>query len=295
MQNTNMDRITKTRSEISQLRNEAAASYSRLFMDMTRDWNLQDISDRAWLMYSANYLFRTAGVRWAMDPLLLHRRVPETPAVNLNQAFQKLDFVVLTHNHVDHLDYDMLQTLQHLPIQWVIPEFMLPQLMVKIALSKTQITVPRPLEPFEIRGIRFFPMEGHHFEKSPVGERLPRGVPSMAYIAEFNGKRWFFPGDTRNYQALFSPSPGHLDGMFAHLWLGRGCALMDDPPLLEEFCRFCSNLKPSRIILTHLDEFGRDEDDTWGLRHVQMVLTHLAQAEPQTQILAARMGECVIL
>ncbi len=226
---------------------------------------------------------------------MMHWRVPETPAVDLSHAFDQLSFVVLTHNHADHLDFDLLNFLRNLPIQWIIPEFILPQVLAKVTLPEHQIVVPQPHQPIEIYGVRILPMEGHHFEESQDDGGTPRGVFSMAYLVEFNEKRWFFPGDTRDYHSLFLPSPDSLDGMFSHLWLGRGCAMMEDPPLLDEFCRFCISLKPKRIVLTHLEEFGRDDNDLWDLWHVQKVLIRLTHFGLSIPVLAARMGDRVIL
>lgn len=278
-----------------QRRQEVATSFRKVFKDLIASWNSEDTSDCAWLMYSANYLFRTAGVRWALDPLIIHKRAPEAPAVDLDHVFERLNFVVLTHAHADHLDYDVLGVIQDLPILWVVPDFMLPNVKTHTRLPESRIIVPKPLEPFEINKIRFLPMDGHHYEAALAGGGPSHGVPSMAYLVEFNGKRWFFPGDTRDYCRLFSPSVGPLDGMFAHLWLGRGCALMGEPPLLDEFCQFCVNLNPKQVVLTHLEEFGRDEDDTWELRHVQMVLNRMLRLGLQIPIRAARLGDCVKL
>lgn len=71
-------------------------------------------------MYSANYLFRTANVRWAIDPLRLRQRLPgapEMPAADLKD----FTFVLLTHSHGDHLDLELMRQLQTFPILWVIP------------------------------------------------------------------------------------------------------------------------------------------------------------------------------
>ena len=295
MQNTITDPFNKEQSRILLRKKEAAVHYPQLFMKMVAAWNSAGTEDCAWLLYSANYIFRTAGIRWAMDPLTMRWRVPETPAVDTRPAFDKLDFVLLTHCHADHLDFDLLKDLQRLPIRWIIPKFILPSVLAKATLPKNQILVPVPLQPIEINGIRILPFEGLHWEESPTGTEIPHGVPAMGYLVEFNGKRWLFPGDIRNYRSELLPSQGPVDGLFAHLWLGRGCALLDEPPLLDKFCRFCTDSQASRIVLTHLEEFGREADDYWEARHARMVIAHLEQIAPQLPICAATMGECVSL
>jgi hypothetical protein len=262
---------------------------------MSAEWASPDPGDRGWLMYSANYFFHTAGVRWALDPMTLHWRVPEAPVVHISHVFDRLVFVLLTHRHADHLDFDLLRSLRHLPILWVIPEFMLNDVQVEAALPTNQIIVPRPLQPIDLCGIQILPFDGLHWEESPEDQRKTRGVPAMGYGVAFNGKRWLFPGDTRNYCPDRLPWHGRVDGMFAHLWLGRGCALLDEPPLLDDFCWFYSNPQPKWVILTHLEEFGREADDYWEDRHVQKVITQLGQIAPQIHVSAIRIGESVAL
>jgi hypothetical protein len=70
---------------------------------------------------------------------------------------------------------------------------------------------------------------------------------------------------------------------------------MDEPPLLDEFCRFCFDMQPKRVILAHLEEFGREAGDYWEDRHARQVIARWEQVAPQIPISAARMGECVVL
>ena len=69
-----MDRSTERQSRIDLRREEIAAPTRQYGRSSSSEWNSPGPDDRAWLMYSANYLFRTQGVRWAMDPLELHSR-----------------------------------------------------------------------------------------------------------------------------------------------------------------------------------------------------------------------------
>jgi L-ascorbate metabolism protein UlaG (beta-lactamase superfamily) len=219
-------------------------------------------------MYSANYLFCTGHVRWAIDPMTLKHRLPQAPEMDIAHDLDGLSFVLLTHEHADHLDLGMVRALRALPILWVVPEPLL-AMVEPTGLSREKIIVPRSMRPLEIEGIKVVPMDGPHWEADPSQPGGLRGVPAIAYLVEFNGKRWLFPSDTRTYDAAQLPSFGPVDGMFAHLWLGRGCALLDAPPLLDAFRQFFVALQPRCIILTHLEEFGRDADDYWDSSHVQ--------------------------
>jgi len=290
-----MGHSSKEQARIDQLQMEKSAAYPQMVGNLVKEWGSPGTEDKVWLMYSANYLFRTGETRWAMDPLTLRCRVPEAPAVDLSHALAPLDFVVLTHRHADHLDFDLLKSLRHLPIRWIIPDYILPQVQAEAGLPADRIITPHPLQPIEIKGIRLLPFVGLHWEVAPSENGPQHGVPEMGYLVEFNNKRWLFPGDTRDFKAELLPSFGPVDGLFAHLWLGRGCALMEEPPLLDAFCRFSVDLQPKQVVLTHLEEFGREADDYWDGRHADKVTARCKQLAPDLDVRAAYMGESVDL
>lgn len=264
-----MVRFSEKQVQICQHRDALIARYPALWQNMITEWKSPG-PDRAWLTYSANYLFRTGGVRWALDPLTLNWRLKDSaPKVDVSDLGDA-SFILLTHRHKDHLDLDLLFALRHFPICWVVPEPILAQ-VTEAGIPRENILVPRLLQPIEINSIRITPFDGLHFEILADGTQ--KGVPAIGYLIEWADKRWLFPGDTRTYDVSQLPDFGPLDGVFAHLWLGRGSALLESPPLLDPFCRFFADLQPRRIILTHLTEFGRAADDYWDVPHAQTALS----------------------
>jgi hypothetical protein len=267
---------------------EAAAEYPSLWAKMIAEWRADSQEDRAWLMYSANYLFRTANVRWAIDPLTLASRLPNALPVN-SIDLQGLSFVLLTHSHEDHLALDLIRSLRHLPIRWVVPQPLLALVTGQAGLSPERILIPRFGETLTLDGLQITPFKGVHWRPGNPS------VPTTAYQVSFSSQRWLFVGDTRTYDADLLPSFGSLDGLFAHLCLGSRFALEDEPPLLDSFCRFCLDLQPSRLVITHLEELGREAEDYWEERHCQKVLCRLQQLAPRLPVECAYMGESVIL
>jgi L-ascorbate metabolism protein UlaG (beta-lactamase superfamily) len=288
-----MDRFAEKSEKIDKCRVEASALYPALWSKMISEWNAPDPEDRVWLTYSANYLFRTNNVRWAIDPLTLNWRIKDSLPVNVMRDLGGLSFVLLTHDHKDHLDLDLLSALRDLPIIWIVPEFILSKVMKQAGLPREKIIIPSPLAPIELNGIRVLPFDGLHWETT--SDDTLRGVPAMGYLIECNGRRWLFPGDTRNYDASRLPSLEPADILFAHLWLGRSSALMDEPPLLDAFCRFCLDLEPSRVILAHLNEFGRDANDLWDESHARCVSSRIEEINPGISVTPAYVGGHVLL
>jgi hypothetical protein len=288
-----MDRFAEKQELIDRRRADICSRYPALWSNMIAEWNSSGTDDRAWLMYSANYLFRTGNLRWALDPLTLSWRIKGSPEVDVVRDLRGLSFVLLTHRHADHLDIHLLSALRSLPITWVIPEFLVPAVTRKAGLLHENILVASPLKLIELSGVRILPFNGLHWEATPDGDQ--RGVPAMGYLVEFNGKRWLFPGDTRTYDVSQLPNFGPVDYLFAHLWLGRSCALKEEPPLLEAFCRFCLDLKPRQIVLSHLNELGRDANDLWDDSHIQKTIFRFQTLAPGVPVLPAQMGESILL
>jgi hypothetical protein len=283
---------------INQRREAVSRAYPALWSQMIADWAAPGDQDCAWLLYSANYLLRTAGVRWAIDPLALASRVPGAPKMDASRDLAGLSFVVLTHAHADHLDRDLIRQMQYLPVQWIIPQAVWSILRSQLDIDLNRVIIPRSLVPINIQGVRLVPFDGLHWEPKPPGAAeswRPHGVPAMGYLVELSGKRWLFPGDTRDYRASRLPRFGPVNGLFAHVWLGRGCAQLDPPPLVEPFVNFMVGLKPGAIVATHLHEFGRDADDYWGDDHFQCVSRQLQAVAPHIQVSSAKIGEKVIL
>ncbi len=275
--------------ELSARKAEAIRQYPLLWKKVIQEWRAESSRDNAWLIYSANYLLRTGNIRWAVDPLLMHTRLPEAVEVDAARDLQGLSFVLLTHNHADHLDLNLIEDLKDQPILWVIPGFLRARVMERTGLSPSRIVVPEVGKELEISGIRITPFYGAHWEIPPVIKTdeppLPRkGVHEMGYQVNFNGKRWLFPGDIRTYDRSLLPAFPPLDAVFAHIWLGRKSGLMHFPPLLDDFCRFFSLFDTNRIILTHLDEYHRLPEDLWDQRHAELILERMRLITPHIKI-----------
>lgn len=243
-----MDQFTKKQKLIDFEKCRAIDQYPITWLRIIEEWKAKDKKDKVWLTYSANYLFRTNDVRWAIDPFTLNARIPSAKKMDVAKDLASLTFVILTHAHSDHLDLKTIQELSKLPIIWIVP-YPLLRLVKEAGLDSKFIRVPQVMEPIEIRGIRITPFNGAHYHKGNNNETL--GISAMAYLVECGIKRWLFPGDTRNFKSNKFPLLSPVDNVFAHLWLGRGSALLKDPPLLNDFCQFYYDFKPNEIFKNH--------------------------------------------
>jgi hypothetical protein len=260
--------------------------YPVIWARLIGEWRGAD-RDAAWLTYSANYLLHTAGVRWGLDPFSLLTRVGgEQP--DFVRDLAGMELVVLTHAHSDHIDEPLLSAIRDFPLTWLIPDFLQKRVIQVTGLPPERILTPRAGHPIVFGGLRLTPFNSLHLH--PEG-----GLPEMGYLAEFNGKRWLFPGDIRTYDAGQLPVFGRLDGVVAHLWLGKSSALMSPPPRLEEFCNFHAGLKPREIVVTHLEDLGREPEDYWTLAHYRQAARLIKKLAPAIDVSSARTGQRKLL
>jgi L-ascorbate metabolism protein UlaG (beta-lactamase superfamily) len=293
MRSTTTDRTTKKQELIEQKRGLLLDRFPSLWSAMIADWNSDDQADAGWLMYSANYLFRTRGVRWAVDPLNLRSRIQAALQVDARNDLEKLSLVILTHEHNDHLDLNLIRELKDLPIRWIVPRFLVEKIRSELQLSPEKIVIPKPLQPLTWQGLTILPFEGQHLITHADG--TCKGVPEMGYLVEQAEKRWLFPGDTRVYDISRFPKLGPVDVLFAHLWLGHGSALREHNELLEPFCDFCASLQPKKVLITHLEEFGRKADDFFDEEHVQKVKEIFSSKYDDIACTSAYLGDKVLL
>ena len=259
-----IDRYTKRAAWIHRKTRQAVRAYPQLWRKLVENWRSTDEEDALWLTYAANYLLRTAGIHWALDPFSLLTRVGNRPQPNFKQDLAPFKMVVLSHLHRDHFDPNLLSALYDLPITWVVPEFMRESVLAILPMEPARFIVPKPGLPITLGNLVLTPFEALHFNGH-------HGVPEMGYLAEFSGKRWLFPGDIRNYDLKALPDFGKLDGVLAHCWLGKNAALSPETDKLAGFSRFFSSMNTQKIVVSHLYEWARDARDLWTMRHFRLL------------------------
>jgi hypothetical protein len=280
--------IHQDQNSLNNKRLDAVTKYPGVWNNLINQWNNEVTGNSVWLTYSANYLLQTSGVHWAIDPFSMSTRVPSIKPPDFVNALQKLELVALTHAHNDHLDLNLIRAISSLPIQWIIPEDMLALILGKTAINKDQIIIAEPGKDIHFRDLSLTPFDSLHFH-------VHGGVKETGYLVSFEGNSWLFPGDIREFNPKRLPPFGSINGVFAHLWLGKACALQAKPPFLNDFCDFFSSFSPKRIIIAHLNEYGRDETELWDETHFALVQQQFFNVSPQISIEMALMGSKVIL
>ena len=221
------------------------------------------------------WLFRTAGMAWAMD---LAYRPPEGDGravyERIAEVFPPLDFLILTHRHRDHFDPTLIALAAERGIEIILPADILPGVLEKCpALPESAFTALEygaSLTRGELE-ISVFP--GFH---SDARRTLPCGMFRFA----MPDRTLLFPGDVRDYGNVLPGPPPDL--LFANVWLGAHMATQEAFPLLDDFCRFFGAAGAKRILFAHLCETARPPDSYWNSRHADIILKRMRELYPET-------------
>lgn len=274
--------------QISRNLENAKSSYPDLWQRVTDAWAGSSTGDYVWLTYSANYLLACGDFKWAIDPFSMSSRIQGMDPQNYQRDLARLSLIVLTHEHNDHLDLELLSALDPIKIQWVIPQYLIEKVGNLIEITQENMTLPFSGTPLHMGPVTLTPFDSLHFHET-------NGVPETGYLLEVSNKRWLFPGDVRNYDYKKLPDFGKLDGVFAHLWMGKSKALDEIPPYLDDFCDFFSAFDTQRLVVTHMNEYGRDGSNLWSELHFKMVKTSIQTRKPNLVITKALMGDRIDL
>lgn len=229
------------------------------------------------------WFFRTAGMRWAMDPAY---RPPEGDGrcvyERIAEAFPPLDFLILTHRHRDHLDPTLLEIAAKRNIEIILPAEILSGVLEKCPHLPESAFTALEYGSRLTRGkleISVFP--GFH-------SNARRTVPCGMFRVKMPGRSWLFPGDVRDYSRPLPES--HPDLLFANIWLGAHMATSEEFPLLDDFCRFFGRAGGKRIVFAHLCETARVPDSYWNSRHADIILRRMRELYPGIECSVPRPG-----
>ena len=264
--------IEERENEINRERAEVRSRAPALWVETLGDFSRRTADGFA-LAGPSCWLFRTAGVPWAMD---LAYRPPEGDGKavydRIAEVFPPLDFLILTHRHRDHLDPRFLALAAARGIGIVLPAEILPTVREKCPDLPESAFTTLEYGASLTRGkleISVFP--GFHSDAR-------RTVPCGMFRIAMPGRIWLFPGDVRDYgNILPGPTP---DLLFAHVWLGAHMATSEEFPLLDDFCRFFGKAGAKRIFLAHLREAARPPDSYWNSRHADIILKRMRELYP---------------
>jgi len=283
----------RNQHDIFTKRQKLVLDYPSHWRRMIREWRAPRTNDAVWLVYSANYLFNTGGLKWTVDPVLLSNRIPEAPVLDVTPDLKGLDFVLLSHAHIDHMDVVLWSQLEDSRCHWIVPDHMADLFANEVSVSDSSYSTAIPGKEIAVSGVRIVPFEAPHYERLETGE--VNHVDSTGYLVETKDASYLLPGDVRTYDPLCLKPFADVSAVFAHVFLGRSSAVVHDPPLLERFVDFYLSCRPKKIVLSHLYELGRDAEDCWLASHARALAKAFTAADSKVEIVIPEWYEETIL
>ncbi len=262
-----------------------AARYPDLWEKMTGEWSSPGADCRFWLTGPSSYWIRLGSARFAVDPVWAIPGTFDALYPRLAEETGKLDFILLTHAHIDHFVPAQAARLAETGVKWIVP------LSIKPAVLSAGIPEERCIflqsgDSREINGVCVEACPGHH---DYLDGR--KGPPSLMYVVRYLEKRFFFPGDIRDYVPESIPE-GDFDSVFLHLYLGPKPY---DYPLEQYYPKaaaYAAAMKTRRMFLTHLYGFHyAHADQFWNFAHAGMLMDALFCLRPDIEVTVPRIGE----
>lgn len=287
-------RETDRRMEKHSSLKDAMIDYDRNFVknwrNIFREYRTCQKENRMWIAGPSSYVFVMEGMRFAVDLQIRREKDREILFLELERDLADLDFILITHEHDDHLCLPMMRALKDTHIHWYIPYNSHREWVEETGISMEHITWIRPDDCWQIGNIHFC---AFHTPHTIPHHKIFTQCGYAISVPEF---RLLIPGDIRDYEYEGYPDVGPIDLCIAHLWGGNNAL---DPesylPFLEAFADRCASFDADRYFLCHLYEVGREELYLWDYAHAGIAMKLLYERKPECEVQMPRIGRSYAL
>ena len=242
--------------------------------------------NRVWFAGPTSYVFSISGTHFALDPQIRRECDFEKLRDNLAEYTSKIEFVLITHQHDDHMCIPLMRELKDSPIIWYIPEGTHEDLIAKTELAPEKIVRVRSGDSFKIGSITVKAFKSTH---ERPGEK--EVFEQLGYEIATPCGKLLFPADVRNYDPGLYPEFSDIDICFAHLWAGDDTVNAEKyKPLLLEFADFYSGIGAKKYFICHLYEIARDLYHMWRYTHAAEAMEIFMGKIPTSEVVIPHLG-----
>jgi L-ascorbate 6-phosphate lactonase len=217
------------------------------------------------------------------------------------QALAQADLILVSHEHIDHLDRPALKAAANLPgsrFTLILPRPLVDEVKRELTKSPERIVGAQPDEPIDLLGVHIQPVPARHGvgvdDAYTFGTELSNGlVRYLGYVVELGGVRAYHAGDC-------SPYPGQAERLAAlqpHLALlpinGRDFFRESEDNIVgnmdfREAARLANDMHAEVLVPMHWELFPGNRGFPGDL------VTYATTAHPRLSVLVMGRGARVI-
>ncbi len=161
-----------------------------------------------WWLGQSTFLLRGSGASVLVDPYLSPRPDRLVPPPFAPADARGLDLVLITHDHLDHLDDDALPGIADASpaARFVVPEPVVSRL-TDLGIAADRVVPAQPGRPIELDGVSVHPVPACHgidpSDAYTFGLELSGGLYRyLGYVVDLGGARVYHAGDTVHYAGI---------------------------------------------------------------------------------------------
>lgn len=239
-----------------------------------------------WVTGPTSYLFSLSGLKFAVDLQVRREKDLEAISETLKKDCSRLPFVLITHQHGDHMCFPLINLLKDTDTLWYLPYGTQEKYIKRSGLSNDKIVFIKDGDDWEIGGVKFRAFYSPH----KLADDEP--FPQLGYEITAGNTKILMPSDVRDYDYDNYPKTENVDFCFSNLWAGRD-ALTEQKylPMLEKFARFNMKFGAKKYFLCHLYEIGRLPVSMWTESHAETAIEFMKKLSPKTPVEILRLGK----
>lgn len=218
---------------------------------LTRAALLQAPDDSLWRLGHSSILLKLAGKFWLLDPVFAQRVSPLPfmgpkrfhPVPLAAAELPEIEAVVVSHDHYDHLDRQLLQAIQH-KVRWFVVPQGVGDRLVAWGVPPHKIRQLGWWDSTQIDQVRLTATPAQHFS----GRGMTDGNRTLwaSWVVQGPNSRVFFSGDSGYFDGFAAIGQRH--GPFDLTLLENGAYNEDWPDI---------HMQPEQTVQAHLDLRGR--------------------------------------
>lgn len=243
-----------------------------------------------WLAGPTSYVFSLDDVKFAVD-LQVRRSVDlEKVRTRLMSDVSEISFILITHQHDDHMCIPLMRELANTDIIWYIPYGTREDLIKKSLIKKENIIWVKDGDCWEIGQLKFRAFKSPH---TKPGEAV---FLQCGYEIQAPEGKILISGDIRDYEYEGFPEFGDVDLCFAHLWAGNDALNSESyMPLLKQFVECHASFAAKKYFLCHLYEIGREDKYLWHSGHAELAKKMFHEILPESVIEVPNIGDRICM